>query len=236
LRPVPWTAGDGVKAFVIYWLGFPLLLVLGLYAGAWLWQPLKPIVQLWTDQNVVVSFAFNLLIDAAGLMVVWHFVKKRDGHLNDLGWRRFDVFAAIGFVVLGFILLILTVAGIAFVVQHFFPIYDTAQPQTNEFTSKAAIGTNWALMALVVMPPIIEETIFRGFLLPALATKAGFWPATLAVSLVFALAHGQANVGVYTFLLSIVTCFMYRRFDSIVPGVLLHMLNNLITYWAMLSR
>ena len=45
----------------------------------------------------------------------------------------------------------------------------------------------------------------------------------------------QANVGVYTFFLGMVLCFMYARLRSIVPGVLLHMVNNLLVFVALAS-
>lgn len=47
-------------------------------------------------------------------------------------------------------------------------------------------------LALVVAAPVVEETIFRGFLLPGFAASPlGEWGALLATSLLWALLHAQ---------------------------------------------
>jgi membrane protease YdiL (CAAX protease family) len=85
----------------------------------------------------------------------------------------------------------------------------------------------------VLLPPIIEETIFRGFIFPAISTRTGvIWGAILS-SLLFGAFHGQANVFVYTAILGLLLCFMYVRTKSIIPGMVLHMLNNFLAFYFM---
>jgi uncharacterized protein len=57
------------------------------------------------------------------------------------------------------------------------------------------------------------------------------WGAVLSSGL-FALAHGQANIAIYTFPLGLLLCFMYVRLGSIVPGMALHMINNYLAFVA----
>lgn len=85
-------------------------------------------------------------------------------------------------------------------------------------------------VALVVIPPICEEIVMRGFLFGKLSEKmkfkGGFWAAALVTSLLFAVAHGQWNVGIDTFILSMVLCWVRRETGSIWTGILVHMLKN----------
>ena len=84
----------------------------------------------------------------------------------------------------------------------------------------------------MLVPPVLEETIFRGFIFPAISKRTGvIWGAILSSAL-FGLAHAQGNITVYTFVLGLVLCFMYVRLRSILPGMALHMLNNYLAFLA----
>jgi len=236
LRPVPWKIGDALLLLGAYWVVIPFVIVLLAVAGSHLWRPVADVVALWQKQDTVVNFSLNAVVDLAAAGVLWAIVKRRGGHWKDLGWRKFNVGQAVLFVAGLFVVFIVAVVGLTWVVEHYLPLYNVNQPQTNEFTGKGVIDTGWALVALVLMPPIIEETIFRGFMLPAFAQKMGFWGGAVVSRLIFGFVHGQVNVGVYTFILGMFFCYLYRKFDSIVPGMMLHMLNNLISYWSTASR
>lgn len=97
----------------------------------------------------------------------------------------------------------------------------------------ATTGNVWwqigiIMLVLVVLTPVLEELIFRGFLLGKLERVAQFWPAALVTSLLFALAHGQVNVGITTFILSMINCLLRRYTGSIWAGVGVHMVVNLV--------
>lgn len=97
----------------------------------------------------------------------------------------------------------------------------------------AATGNSWPQVMLIVLvlaivTPLIEEIIFRGFLLGRLWQLVGFWPAAIIASSLFALAHGQLNVGLTTFVLSLVACLQRQRTGALWAGIGLHMTVNLI--------
>ena len=46
---------------------------------------------------------------------------------------------------------------------------------------------------MVLLGPIFEELVFRGFLYPLFARSIGAWPAILATAIPFALLHGQQS-------------------------------------------
>lgn len=88
----------------------------------------------------------------------------------------------------------------------------------------------WLLvLGMVVFAPIYEEVMFRGFMWVGIAnSRLGFWGATLATSLVFALIHTQYTLVELVAIVFLALLFSYTRAKSgslFVP-IILHILNN----------
>jgi membrane protease YdiL (CAAX protease family) len=95
-----------------------------------------------------------------------------------------------------------------------------------------------ALSALLttVIAPICEETLFRGYIFPALSKWKGWLPGALMTGVLFGGVHfGSAPaidlvpLGALGFLL----CLLYRRTGSLYPGIATHSLNNSIAFGAL---
>lgn len=82
------------------------------------------------------------------------------------------------------------------------------------------------LLALLV-GPIMEEIIFRGYLQSSLAKKIPAWVAILITSTVFALGHSPMILWPMYFLFSITWGWIFLRTGSLKMAVLVHILNNL---------
>lgn len=87
-------------------------------------------------------------------------------------------------------------------------------------------GVIWAFCFLLV--GLAEEYIFRGYLLYTLTLGMGFWPATLLLSLLFALAHpgnpGETWMGLFGIvIIAIFFCLTVQRTGSLWFAVGLHM-------------
>ncbi len=123
------------------------------------------------------------------------------------------------------------------IISMLIPGFNAAQPQVNEFTQATTPASQrLSLIALVILPPMVEETVFRGFIFPALSKKKGAIVGAILTSLLFGIAHLQYNVSLYTIVLSLILCFMYYRLRSIWPGIFLHMINNYIAYMAIMKK
>jgi len=94
----------------------------------------------------------------------------------------------------------------------------------------SVLGYSAAFVLLVVVAPFFEELLFRGYLFGAIRKRSGFVVSTLLTSLTFALMHGQLNVGIDVFVLSLFLCYLRERFDSIWPGILVHAFKNGLAY------
>lgn len=88
-----------------------------------------------------------------------------------------------------------------------------------------------AFIALVILPPIAEELLFRGYLFGRLREKFGFWMTSVVVSVMFGVVHMQWNVAVDVAVLSLFLCYLRERTGSIWASVVLHALKNGVAYF-----
>jgi membrane protease YdiL (CAAX protease family) len=93
----------------------------------------------------------------------------------------------------------------------------------------------------VSISAMLEEILFRGFLLPGVAGRLGFTLGNVAVSILFVLIHwpnwiwtgsfgaGKLVVSGSILLLSLVLGYTVRWSRSIWPAILLHIMNNVLS-------
>lgn len=84
-------------------------------------------------------------------------------------------------------------------------------------------------IALIVFgAAIAEEICFRGMLFGGLRERFPRVPAALLAGTVFGLLHAFTGISAVPPLIALgfVFCLLYEKTGSIVPGILLHMLNN----------
>ncbi|MCL2038137.1 CPBP family intramembrane metalloprotease, partial [Candidatus Saccharibacteria bacterium] len=84
--------------------------------------------------------------------------------------------------------------------------------------------------SLIIVAPVAEEMLTRGFLFGRLRKYLSFWPVAIIVSIVFALAHGQLNAGIMTFILSMFACGLREKTGAIWAAIWLHMLVNAVAF------
>jgi membrane protease YdiL (CAAX protease family) len=227
---VPWRIADALVVFLGAWIALPVILVLILRVTS----PVVSIAHLFLrgllDNNIVATFTLTIIDAAAGLVMLAYFLHRYHAGWQTVGWRKFDPWKAAGYLMTIFLAFIALAYAALVLVSLLDPSFNANQPQSNDLLDGAQANRHLALIGLVVLPPIIEETVFRGFIFPAIASRWGYWAGALSSSVLFGLAHLQANVGVYTFVLGLLLCFMYARLRSIFPGMALHMLNNYLAF------
>ena len=163
---------------------------------------------------------------------------------EDMGLRDFPTWTDIGLAPVGFIVGTLLAAGLVAVFSAF-PWFDAAQAQDVGFNlyltgPERAV----AFVTLVVVAPVAEEVIFRGWLYGKLRSLlsskisdvASMLISIFLVSLMFGIVHMQWNVGVNVFALSVVLCGLREITGTIYAGILTHMLKNGIAFYLLYVR
>jgi len=193
----------------------------------------------WLTNSVVAQFWYVLTAEALTFCAIWGFLRLRKTGLRSIGWRgvRFwdPIVALIAYVVYFVAYLVLLA-----VVTHLIPSININQKQDLGFSNvSGTMNLVLTFLSLVVLPPLVEETVFRGFVFTGLRTRLKWVWAAIITSLLFASAHllesasGQPLLwvaGIDTFTLSIVLCYLREETDSLWPGVFVHGLKNGIAF------
>ena len=152
--------------------------------------------------------------------------------LETLGLKRLMSWVDIGLAPLGYIAYIIALIVVLAFVTQFIPGFQADQVQDIGFKGITnQIGYMLAFATLVVVAPIAEEVLFRGYLYGKLRRHVPIWACILATSALFALVHGQWNVAVDTFVLSLFLCGLRELTGSIWAGILVHMIKNSIAFY-----
>ena len=136
-----------------------------------------------------------------------------------LGLRRFKP-SALLWILAAF------VAYLAFAVAYAAIFGEPKQEDIAEKLGPVAVQV--LLIAIIV--PICEETCFRGMLFSGLRERMPRLAAALVSGLIFGALHATTGVSAVPPLMvfGVILALLYEKTGSIVPGILLHMLNNSI--------
>lgn len=234
---VPWKSWEAILVFILSWIGIPVLILLAFRFAAPYDANIQNFITGVRNGDIVASFQLSLLDAVGGLALIAIILRKYRAPWTKLGLRRFNLPRAVFWLVLMFVIFIAATWLSFIIVKMLWPAFNAGQAQVNEFTQASTPSAkNLSFFALVVIPPIIEEILFRGFMFPAFAGRFGILLGAVFSSLLFGLAHLQANVGVYTVVLGLLLCVMYKKTGSIIPGMALHMLNNYIAFAALMNK
>lgn len=176
----------------------------------------------------LVAYAVSLLI-AIGIPVVgWRIpISKQEfgvGRLlrwSDLGW---GLIGMIVYIVLAQLMLSIIVALV--------PTFNVTEAQDVGFTVVFGWERMLAFVVLVIVAPVVEELLFRGFLYGRLRkVHAPVWLSVLLVSAVFGFVHGQWNLAIDVFILGVVAALLREKTGTIWPGVVIHMMKNAVAFY-----
>lgn len=151
---------------------------------------------------------------------------------TSLGVQNPPTFVDIGLAPVGYIVYIFF-ANILVGLMQLLPWFDANQTQDVGFNYLISTPDRiCAIISIVFIAPIAEELIMRGWLYGKVRRKIKNIPlAILLVSLLFAVLHGQWNVGVTVFVLSVILCTLREITGTIWSGMLLHILTNGIAFY-----
>jgi membrane protease YdiL (CAAX protease family) len=130
--------------------------------------------------------------------------------------------------------------AIAFVIYFVFQLIYVAalHPDQEQTTLKDLGAGNGAAITVLIgvlvvgIAPFVEEFFFRGFFYGSLRTQFGFLGAAALDGLVFGLVHAPTGIEAVPPLMALgfALCVAYEATGSILPGVVLHTLNNMLAF------
>jgi membrane protease YdiL (CAAX protease family) len=239
-KKVPWGPVSAILVAVATYVGASIVsgLLLDWYASSQHWSTAR--ANDWLSNSILAQFLYVLITEGITIGAVLFFLHTKHAGLRVLGWMRFKI-RDLGYAFGGaFVYYALYFVALA-ILLHITHI-NADQKQNIGFQN--VVGTGQLLMtfaSLVALPPLVEETVFRGFLFGGLKTKFPVKIAAVFTSILFAAPHlleggGSGPLwvaGVDTFVLSIVLCYLREKTGSLWAGMLVHMLKNGIAFYSL---
>ncbi len=104
-------------------------------------------------------------------------------------------------------------------------------PDLSGDTFKMIMDNRYGYFVLCLLVPFAEEAAFRGAVLRSLlGSMKSHWAAIAISAAAFAIVHGNPVQMPHAFLVGLLLGWMYYRTGSILPGVVLHWVNNTVVY------
>lgn len=128
--------------------------------------------------------------------------------------------------IIKFILFIPLLFLISFIIQYVLPEYKQQEIVLN-FKS-TLLEDKGILIHVLVIAPIVEEVIFRGYMYRILKSKIPIIFAMIVSSTLFSLVHYNVLSYILLFVLSIFLTYIYERNGSIICPIIIHSLFNLM--------
>lgn len=200
-------------------------------------------VPLQNMNMALLNTVFALVVYLLTLLLVIglpYFIRKKRVTKESLGYTRLVswsdlLLAPSGFIVYAVISTLLIQACTAFI-----PGFNTGQVQQTGFSNiQGTAGMLLAFFTLVILAPLAEETLFRGYLLGKLRENIPTWAAVLITSALFGIAHVAFSstpdwpLLVDTFSLSLLLCTLRIVSKSLWASILLHMIKNGIAFYVL---
>lgn len=180
-----------------------------------------------TSQTFYIFVLIAQVIGASlSLVVIRSRLKINNLSWSDLGLKRFRVGKAtlyfFGFYGLMFgILILLALLTLATGINA------ESESTSTQDVVQSSLGLWPSIIITVIIAPIIEEILFRGILFKKLLEKHSLAFSAGVGGLIFAIMHINPIQAIAVLPMGVYLCIMYKRLDSIIPGILVHASWNL---------
>ena len=218
----------GILDVILYIIVFAVVQIAVLYAGAGIWAAVKhdgymeTVVAVSNGSNAVLLALATVFSNVITLVI---FLKTKWTPLTR-DYLQSKPWAALLWVAL-------------FTLGTIIPLefaYEQLGLEMDANTSKvfeSLVKEPWGYVAIGILAPLAEEIVFRGAILRTLlgmVSKKNHWVAIMISAALFGAAHGNAAQFVNALLMGLLLGWMYYRTKSLVPGILMHWVNNTMAY------
>ena len=188
---------------------------------------------LTAPSGLMALFALQFMVGFLVMLLYPFLVQKKTFSevRNLLGVRSSPLWKTIAYAAIALLGYFVVTTMVQLLVMQLFPGYDADQVQDLGFsTDVVGVELLIAGLALVLLAPVFEELIFRGYLFGVVRPYLTFLGTALVVSVLFAIAHGQVNVAVDVFVLSMFMSYVREKTGTIWGPILMHMSKNALAF------
>lgn len=229
--PVPAWLGI-LSVVVIYFVAMSFGAVLiNLYPALFGWSQAE--TEKWLGSSTPAQFAYVFAVEAITFVLLWFFMRSAKVGWGQIGLTRpklrYFGIALLAYAPYFVLNAIATLGAVAL-----FNLDANQAQQTGFETARSTSDLALTFVSLVILPPIVEEIVMRGFLFSSLKRNLTVVRATIVTSVIFAIAHLQFDSGapllwvaaIDTFVLSLVLCYLREKTGNLWAGIGLHAIKN----------
>jgi len=193
----------------------------------------------WLSNSTTAQFLVRLLVALITINAVLYLIKKARAKPARIGLVR-PRLRDIGYALVAYGLYFATYIVLISATDKLFPSINLNQEQDIGFDKVVSqLHLFMAFFSLVILPPLWEEIVFRGFMFTSLRAKMRLRWAIIITSILFAVVHLQIGNGepllwvaaIDTFVLSCYLCYLREKTGSLWAPMLLHAAKNSIAFY-----
>ncbi|MDL2212787.1 CPBP family intramembrane metalloprotease [Bacteroides sp. OttesenSCG-928-J23] len=210
-----------IKLVLIYF-GFQIL---GTLFGGLIGMAYSLVVSGTPDGDKGISLSLSLLLGIVFMTVyLW-----KGGYVS----KEKTTWSVVSFP---YLLLTMVIYVASLVLIEFAMSYLQWLPDLMESTFNA-MQTGWlGILGIAVLGPILEELLFRGAITRALLEEYNPTKAIVISALVFGIVHLNPVQIVSATLIGLLLGWIYYKTASLIPCVLIHVVNNSLSVWLNLTH
>lgn len=218
----------GLTDVVLYLIIFIVVQIIMMYAGAGIWAGIKgegyqaTLQAASTGGNAILTALVSVFSSVITLII---FLKTKwtpltRGYLLSKPWGT---------------LLWVALFSLGTIIPLSF-LYEQLGIEMDENTQQiitSMMKEPWGYVAVGILAPLAEEVVFRGAILRTLLgimSKKNHWVAIMISAAIFGIVHANLAQFINALLMGLLLGWMYYRTGSLVPGILLHWVNNTMAY------
>lgn len=189
---------------------------------------------LWSTVYIAISYALSCFL------VIFIPSRAKKAKLStsraELGLTGLPEWRDVALAVSGFFVYVVAAALFLALFGLIFSWFDASEAQNIGYSQLTDIGGRiLAFVSLIIVAPIAEETIFRGWLYAKIRRYVPIWVATLLVSVLFAAVHSPLSAALNAFTLSVIMCLLRELTGTTYSSILLHIVKNAIAVTLLLQ-
>lgn len=237
----PWGPLRAVMGVIFSFIGVQVIttIIVAVYANLQGWSSETTVE--WLSETVP-QFTLLAVSEILTLCIIWMFIMQYP-------WQRVKAALGLhkirwhdaGWVILGAVLYFAAYLTFLSVIRIFLPINVEQEQEIGFDNVQNTAGLALTFIGLVVLAPVTEEIVFRGYLYAGMRRWVGIVGGAIFTSIIFSLPHlvqgADGNLlwvaGIDTFALSLVLCYLREKTGSIYAGMGVHAVKNCIAFLAL---
>lgn len=181
--------------------------------------------------------AFSIFVYGIGnllaVLIIYGLVRRRNLRASDIGFRNRLTGKGVVYAAIATIAAISLYPAVEFLLKNLNISMYWNEERSLPVTQMDSLSVFFTILGSILMAPLGEDTIFRGYLLSMLRKRFNLTLAVAISTLLFALIHLPffgPGLAIYIIPWSIISCLLFIKFDSLYPCFAFHAANNLTAY------